>query len=200
MDMEPRQSRNARLALLASGNGTNAEELVTYFRNHPRIAVAGILTNNPQAYVLKRAERLQVPALIFTRNQFYAGSEVLEWLHRQEVTHLVLAGFLWLVPMPVIAAFPSRIINIHPALLPRYGGKGMYGMKVHEAVKAAGDTETGITVHLVNEHYDEGDILFQARCAVHPQDTPAMIAANVHRLEHMHFPPVVERWVLGTIS
>jgi phosphoribosylglycinamide formyltransferase-1 len=186
----------ARLALLASGNGTNAEAIMRYFKQHPDIRVAMVLTNNPNAFVLERARKFNVPTRVFTREQF-RGPDVLGWLRDENITHLVLAGFLWLVPTPLINAFPERILNIHPALLPRHGGKGMYGDRVHEAVKAAGENETGITIHLVNERFDEGKIIFQASCAVDPSDTPQTIAGKVHQLEYQHFAPVIERWVHG---
>lgn len=186
----------ARLALLASGNGTNAEAIMQYFQHHPHIRVAMVLTNNPNAFVLQRARKFNVPARIFNREQF-RGPEVLAWLREGNISHLVLSGFLWLVPTTLINAFPDRILNIHPALLPRHGGKGMFGDRVHEAVKAAGDKESGITIHLVNERFDEGKIIFQASCPVDPSDTPQTIAGKVHQLEYKNFAPVIERWVNG---
>lgn len=185
------------LALLASGNGTNAEAVMKHFENHPLIRVGMLLTNNPEAPALERARRFQVPTRVFTREQFRNGNEVLKWLSDGEVTHIVLAGFLWLVPAAIITAYPSKILNIHPSLLPNHGGKGMYGEKVHQAVKAAGDHKTGITIHLVNEHFDEGKVIFQASCDIHESDTPETIAHKVHELEYRHFPLVIEQWVLG---
>lgn len=190
------KTQPARLALLASGNGTNAEAIMQYFQHHPDIQVALVLTNNPDAFVLQRARKFNVPTRIFTRDQFRDG-DVLSWLRDENITHLVLAGFLWLIPTTLINAFPDRILNIHPALLPRHGGKGMFGDRVHEAVKAAGDKESGITIHLVNERFDEGKIIFQASCPVTPADTPQTIAGKVHQLEYKHFAPVIERWVHG---
>lgn len=184
-----------RLALLASGNGTNAEAIMKHFEHHPRVGVVLLLSNNPDARALERAKKFHVPTRIFNRVQFSNGSDVLRWLEEFQVTHVVLAGFLWLVPSAIIAAYPKRILNIHPALLPKHGGKGMYGEKVHEAVKAAGDTKTGITIHIVNEHFDEGKIVFQSTCDVVPSDTPKTIAAKVHELEYLHFPSVIEQWV-----
>jgi phosphoribosylglycinamide formyltransferase 1 len=184
-----------RLALFASGSGTNAEAIMNHFSNHPGVKVTLLLSNNPDAYALERAKRLHVPTRVFSRQEFQNGT-VLQWLGETGVTHIVLAGFLWMIPENLISAFRDRIVNIHPALLPKYGGKGMYGSRVHEAVKAAGDTQTGITIHLVNERYDEGRILFQASCPVSSSDTPEYIAEKVHALEHRHFPAVIEQWSL----
>ncbi|MGE0770146.1 MAG: phosphoribosylglycinamide formyltransferase [Cyclobacteriaceae bacterium] len=186
-----------RIAILASGSGTNAEQIVKHFDGHRDIEVALILSNNPDAFVLERAKRLQVPSKAFGRNQF-RESEVLKWLAEYAITHVVLAGFLWLIPSSWLQTFPNRIINIHPALLPKYGGKGMYGENVHKAVKEAGDNETGITIHLVNAHYDEGKMLFQAKCIIADEDSPADIAAKVHQLEYQHYPSQIEKWILGS--
>ncbi len=157
-----------------------------------------LLSNSPEAYALKRAEKFNVPTAVFTRKDYKESQVVLEWLQQKQVTHVVLAGFLWLVPAYLTDAFPDRIINIHPSLLPKFGGKGMYGMKVHEAVKEQGEIATGITIHLVNEHYDEGRVIFQASWPVGPQDTPETIAQQVHRLEYAHYPRVIEEWILGS--
>jgi len=185
-----------KLAILASGNGTNAEAILQHFKNHPEVRVVMLLSNNPNAFALERAKKFGIPARVFSRDQF-RGPEVAGWLKEAGVTHLILAGFLWLVPPSILETFPNRIVNIHPALLPRYGGKGMYGERVHQAVKASGDTQTGITIHLVNEKFDEGRTLFQATCDVTRQDTPETIAEKVHALEHKHFPTVIERWALS---
>jgi phosphoribosylglycinamide formyltransferase-1 len=182
------------LALFASGSGSNAEQIVEYFRAHPTISVELILCNNPEAGVIARAERLGVPLRLFDRAQFRSG-EVLQWLQEAGIEYLVLAGFLWLVPPAYVAAYPDRILNLHPALLPKFGGKGMYGQHVHEAVVAAGETESGITIHLVNEHYDDGAIVFQAAFPVEPTDTPADVARKGQALEHAHFPRVIEAWI-----
>ena len=187
----------AHLALFASGSGTNAEEILKRFQSHTSIQVELLLSNNPQAYALERAKKYGVPSRVFNRTIFRESEDVLAWLKEKNITHLVLAGFMWLVPDYLIKAFPGRIINIHPALLPKFGGKGMYGMHVHEAVKATGEKETGITIHDVNEHYDEGKILFQAKCDVLPSDTPEQIANKVHQLEYAHYPRVIEEWVLS---
>ncbi len=183
-----------RLAIFASGTGTNAEAILSYFEDDPNVIIALILSNNPNAGVLDRAVRFGVPAKVFNREQF-RNSDVLGWLQEKAITHIVLAGFLWLIPGSILSAYPQRILNIHPALLPKFGGRGMYGSKVHEAVKAASETETGISIHEVNEHFDEGKILFQARCKVEPYDTPEEIAQRVHELEYKHFPRVIKEWV-----
>jgi phosphoribosylglycinamide formyltransferase-1 len=182
-----------RLALFASGNGTNVQRIADYFNGHPEVSVRLIVCNKPGAYVLTRAEKLGIPAVVFDRLSFYTPGKVLEALSSSAIDFIVLAGFLWLVPPDILASFPSRIINIHPALLPKYGGKGMYGVKVYEAVIAAGDSESGITIHYVNERYDEGQYIFQASCAVLPGDTPESLAIKIHELEYRHFPKVIER-------
>lgn len=187
----------ARLAILASGNGTNAEAIMRYFQRHEKIRVALLLSNNPEAFALKRATKFTIPTRVFNREQF-KGQEIVRWLKEEGVTHVVLAGFLWLVPPSLLHAFPNKIINIHPSLLPKHGGKGMYGDRVHEAVKDSGDKKSGITIHLVNENFDEGRIIFQAECPVEPADTPQSIAAKVHALEHLHYPRVLEEWVSDT--
>ncbi|MEP2670069.1 MAG: phosphoribosylglycinamide formyltransferase [Cyclobacteriaceae bacterium] len=189
-------NRKYRLAIFASGSGTNAERFFEHFKDHQQIEVALLLSNNPKAFVLERAKKAAVPARVFDKRQLKEG-EVLNWLREDGITHIVLAGFLWLIPDNLLHAYPEQIINIHPALLPKYGGKGMYGSKVHEAVKEAGEMETGITIHLVNHHYDEGAILFQAKTIVNQKDTPDEIASKVHKLEYAHYPVVTEKWILG---
>ncbi|WP_276367252.1 phosphoribosylglycinamide formyltransferase [Chryseolinea sp. H1M3-3] len=184
-----------RIAIFASGSGTNAEAIVSYFKNHPSIEVALILSNNPNAFVLERAKKLNIPWIVFNREQFH--SSILSSLKEHEITHIVLAGFLWLVPPALIAGYPGKIINIHPALLPKYGGKGMYGMKIHELIRSSNETETGITIHLINEKYDEGPVLFQGKCEVTNTDTPEQIAMKVHQLEHTWYPQIIEKWILG---
>jgi phosphoribosylglycinamide formyltransferase-1 len=179
------------ISILASGNGTNAENIIRYFSNEKNAKVTLVLSNKPQAKVLERAAALGVDAFFFDRTQFYETGEVLMMLRRRETDLVVLAGFLWLVPGDVIEAFRGRIINIHPALLPRFGGKGMYGDRVHRAVLEAGCTESGITIHYVNEHYDSGDIIFQARCPVIPGDDVDTLASRVHALEYEHYPRVI---------
>lgn len=186
-----------KIVLFTSGSGTNAEKIVEYFKDHPFIQVVLLLSNNPNAFALERAKKYNVPTRVFSRQQFQE-SEVLAWLQQHEITHIVLAGFLWLIPSDLIKAFPHRIINIHPSLLPKYGGKGMYGMKVHEAVVKDGEKETGITIHEVDALYDEGKILFQAQCSVEPTETPQQIADKVHGLEYTNYPKVIEQWILKT--
>lgn len=179
------------LAVFASGSGTNAERLFEKFARHPRGQVAVLLTNNPRAGVVVRAKRFEVPVVVFTKQDLADTNAVLAHLQAHSVDLIVLAGFLLQVPPKLVAAYPDRIVNIHPALLPAYGGKGMYGRHVHESVVAAGDTETGISIHYVNEHYDEGRLIWQVRCAVLPTDDPEDVAARVHRLEHQHYPAVI---------
>ena len=196
--MPPAERRKCRkthrmkhISILASGNGTNAENIIRYFSNEKNAKVTLVLSNKPQAKVLERAAALGVDAFFFDRTQFYETGEVLMMLRRRETDLVVLAGFLWLVPGDVIEAFRWRIINIHPALLPRFGGKGVYGDRVHRAVLEAGCTESGITIHYVNEHYDSGDIIFQARCPVIPGDDVDTLASRVHALEYEHYPRVI---------
>ncbi|WP_089685019.1 phosphoribosylglycinamide formyltransferase [Catalinimonas alkaloidigena] len=183
------------LALFCSGSGSNAEKIMAYFENHPDIRVSLLLANRPDAYALERAKRFGVPTVVFDRKTFRETDTILQALSAHKVDLVVLAGFLWLVPAYLIEAYPDRILNIHPALLPRFGGKGMWGMHVHEAVVAGQESETGITIHLVNERYDEGRVLFQATCPVQPTDTPEDIQKRVQVLEHRHFPEVIERYV-----
>ena len=185
-----------RIAIFASGSGTNAEEIIRYFKDHRQISVSLVLTNNPNAFVLERAKKFDVPTRVFTREEF--TSEIPDELKKNQVTHVALAGFLWLIPKALIDAYPDKIINIHPALLPKFGGKGMYGMKIHELVRSLNETETGITIHLVNEKYDDGKILYQGKCEVDHTDTAQQIAQKVHQLEHSCYPKVIENWILNT--
>ena len=189
------QQKMKNISILASGTGTNAENIIRFFSNDKKAKVTLVLSNRPQAKVLERAAALGVDAFFFDRPQFYETGEVLMMLRRRETDLVVLAGFLWLVPGDLIEAFRGRIINIHPALLPRFGGKGMYGDRVHRAVLDAGCTESGITIHYVNEHYDAGDIIFQATCPVLPGDDADSLAERVHALEYEHYPRVIERLV-----
>lgn len=182
-----------KIAILASGSGTNAENIAKFFRNSNEVEVSLILTNNPDAGVIRRARKLHIPTLLFDRVSFYESGKVLEILKRMEIDLIVLAGFMMLIPEDLVKTFEGRIVNIHPALLPKYGGKGMYGSFVHEAVVAAGEQETGITIHFVNEHYDEGEIIFQASCPVSPDDSPEDVATKVHALEYKHFPEVIRK-------
>ncbi|MFN3760188.1 MAG: phosphoribosylglycinamide formyltransferase [Algoriphagus aquaeductus] len=180
-----------KLAILASGSGSNAEKIMAHFQGSTKAAISLIASNKADAFVMERAKKFGVPTFTFTRKEMDAGV-LLAKLQEEKIDWVILAGFLLKIPEELIRAFPNRMVNIHPALLPKYGGKGMYGHHVHEAVKAAGDTETGITIHLVNEHYDEGKIIFQAATSVTPEDTPDSIAQKVHTLEHRYFPEVIE--------
>jgi phosphoribosylglycinamide formyltransferase-1 len=181
------------IAIMASGSGTNAENIIKYFSNKKTAKVTLVLSNRREATVLKRAEALDVKTCSFEYDDLYSSDKVLELLLKSRTDFVVLAGFLWLVPENILDTFEKRIINIHPALLPRYGGKGMYGDRVHKAVIANGDKESGITIHYVNKYYDEGDIIFQARCKVAPSDTPALLATRVHALEYEHYPGIIEK-------
>ncbi|MEA3479054.1 MAG: phosphoribosylglycinamide formyltransferase [Bacteroidota bacterium] len=185
-----------KIAIFASGNGSNAQCIAEYFKNSPNIEVSLILSNKPDAYVLKRAVSLGIPYLYFNRDEFYQSSKILDELTNNNIDFIVLAGFLWLVPQNILQYFNQRIVNIHPALLPKYGGKGMYGDKVHEAVIENQEKETGISIHWVNEEYDEGRIIFQGKVPVEPSDTPESIAGKVHQLEYKHYPEVIEQVVL----
>jgi len=179
------------IVIFASGAGTNAENIIRYFSNEKKAKVVLVLSNKPQAMVLKRAAALGVDVFFFDRRQFYDTEEVLFILQRRNADLIVLAGFLWLVPPRIIEAYKGRIVNIHPALLPGFGGTGMYGDRVHKAVLDAHCTESGITIHFVNEHYDSGDIIFQARCPVLPGDDADTLASRVHALEYKHYPAVI---------
>jgi len=181
-----------KLAIFASGTGSNATCIVDYFKDHPEIQVALILSNKAAAPVLEMAQQKEIPTHVFSRTDFYESESVLDQLHTYEIDAVILAGFLWLVPGYLVKAFPNRILNIHPALLPAFGGKGMYGRRVHQAVKESGVSATGMTIHLVNEEYDEGAVLFQATCPVYKEDTAEGIARRVLSLEHAHFAPVIE--------
>jgi phosphoribosylglycinamide formyltransferase 1 len=183
-----------KLAILASGSGTNAENIIRYFQHHKDIKVQLVLANKPDAYVLQRAQNFNIENRVFDKTLF-TSTAFSEMLLNEGITHVVLAGFLWLIPAHLIKAFPNRMVNIHPALLPKFGGKGMYGSKVHEAVVEAKEKESGITIHLVNEEYDKGKPLFQASCVVSPDDTADTVAAKVHELEYKHFPQVIENWI-----
>ena len=180
------------IAIFASGSGSNAENLINHFHNTQCAKVSVILSNNPNAFVIERAKRLNVPSVTFSRTDFYQKEVVLDILNEYKVDFIVLAGFLWLLPNYLIEAYPNKIVNIHPALLPNYGGKGMFGENVHKAVVANGEKESGITIHYVNEHYDSGNIIFQAKCSLTPGETPESLAEKIHKLEYEHFPAIVE--------
>lgn len=181
-----------KVLLFASGAGSNVENIIQYFKNNPEISIVGIFTNNPKAKVLEIAEKHHVPTLIFNKEEL-SGGFVLGKIMNLQPDLIVLAGFLWKFPEHIIAEYPNRIINIHPALLPKYGGKGMYGMKVHQAVLENNEKETGITIHYVNEHYDEGEFIFQKKVVIDDCETPNEIVARVQKLEHIHFPLVIEK-------
>ena len=185
-----------KIAIFASGSGSNAENIIQYFAQKPQFCVKSFFCNVPDAYVLERAKKYRIPSFVFNREEFRNPDKVFRQLQEQEIDFIVLAGFLWLMPSFITAAWPNKIVNIHPALLPAYGGKGMYGHHVHEAVIAAGEKESGITIHYVNDHYDQGAIIFQAKCPVLPTDTPDDLAARVHELEYRYFPQIIAETIL----
>jgi phosphoribosylglycinamide formyltransferase-1 len=180
------------IAIFASGSGTNAENIIKYFSNKETGKVSLVLSNKRDAFVLKRAAMHKIKSVFFDHNDFYNSVKVIEYLQSDNIDLIVLAGFLWLVPDNILNLYRRRVINIHPALLPLYGGKGMYGDKVHKAVISNHDKESGITIHYVNNQYDAGDIIFQARCSVDESDTPDSLAVKVHALEYEYFPGVIE--------
>jgi phosphoribosylglycinamide formyltransferase-1 len=182
-----------RIAIFASGSGSNAQKILEFFKKHPEAEVALVLSNNPEAYVLQRADNFEIPSHIFDKQEFYKSDDIVSLLKNLQIDLIVLAGFLWLIPENLISAFPNRIINIHPALLPKYGGKGMYGDKVHKAVLNAGEEESGITIHYVNEHFDEGEMIHQSRFKIEKGDDLEMIKFKGQQLEHLHYPKVVEQ-------
>jgi phosphoribosylglycinamide formyltransferase-1 len=181
-----------RIAIFASGSGSNAQKIMEHFKRNPEAEVVLILTNNPQAYVLQRADNFEIPSHIFTRREFYETDDVIRLLKNLQVDLIVLAGFLWLVPESLLKAFPNKIINLHPALLPKHGGKGMYGDHVHKAVLAAKDEESGITIHFVSENFDEGEVIHQSRFKIDAGDNLEVVKFKGQQLEHQHFPRVIE--------
>jgi phosphoribosylglycinamide formyltransferase-1 len=183
------------IAIFASGSGSNAENIIKYFSTRNNAKVSLVLANNPKAYVIKRAEAHNVDTVIFDRDRLYTSGEVLGYLNRYSIDFIVLAGFLWLVPDEILESYPGRVVNIHPALLPLYGGKGMYGERVHKAVIDNKEKESGITIHFVNSRYDEGGIIFQAKCNVESNDTPETLAEKIHKLEHLHFPQIIDKLI-----
>ncbi len=182
-----------RIAFFASGSGSNVENIVSYFKDSSSFEFPIIISNRKNAYVHERALRLNIPSVSFKKEDFRSGEEIVKLLREERIDAIVLAGFLLKVPNAIIQAYPNMIINIHPALLPKFGGKGMYGDNVHRSVKEAGETETGITIHYINDEYDEGDIIFQASCPVTSDDTAESIAEKVHQLEYEHFPKIIEK-------
>lgn len=184
-----------RIAIFASGSGTNAENIINYFKSSTLIKVTWVLTNNPSAKVLERAKNHKIPARIFSKNELNNSEEFLQFI-TEEADYIILAGFLWLIPKHIVEQFPQKIINIHPALLPKYGGKGMYGMNIHQAIFENKEKETGITIHYVNEKYDDGSIIFQKSVELDVHDTPELIASKIHQLEYEFFPKVIESVIL----
>ncbi|HKK77885.1 MAG TPA: phosphoribosylglycinamide formyltransferase [Saprospiraceae bacterium] len=188
------------IALFVSGTGSNARKIIEYFQDKEAVNCPLLISNKASAPALAMAEDYGLETMVLERPDFYESEDLLTVLEKYDIHLIVLAGFLWLIPPYLVAAYPRAIINIHPALLPKFGGKGMYGMHVHRAVKAAHEEESGITIHYVNERYDEGDIIFQARCQLEESDGPELIAQRVQALEHRHFAPVIERLLSGDRS
>lgn len=181
------------IAIFASGSGSNAENIAHYFKENRDVNVSLIVSNKKDAFVHERAKKMNIESATFQKSDFETTDKVLALLIAKQIDFIVLAGFLLKVPANLLKAFPSKIINIHPALLPKFGGKGMYGDAVHKAVVEAGETESGITIHYVNENYDEGAIIFQAKCPVLKDDSYEDVAKKVHTLEYMHFPVIIEK-------
>ena len=188
------------IAIFASGSGTNAENIIRYFSNSQFIKVKIIFSNKPDAFVLQRAKTHNIDFFIFNKTQFYETDMVDKELYDRQIDNIILAGFLWLMPDRLISKFRNRIINIHPALLPKYGGKGMFGIKVHQSVIQNNEKVSGITIHDVDEHYDEGKIIFRATCNIETGETPESLANKIHSLEYEHFPQIIEKWVLGNLN
>jgi phosphoribosylglycinamide formyltransferase-1 len=184
-----------KIAIFASGSGTNAQNICEYFRSNDNVEISCILSNKEDAYVLQRAKNMNIPTRVFNRQELYETGEVLDFLIKNEINWIVLAGFLWLVPGDIVDKFNNRIVNIHPALLPKFGGKGMYGLNVHRAVIESNERESGISIHYVNKIYDEGNLIFQVRCKVDDTDTPESLAEKVHKLEYKHYPEVIEKLI-----
>ena len=182
-----------RIAIFASGSGSNAQKIMEHFKKHTDAEVTIVLTNNPEAYVLQRADNFEIPTHIFDKHEFYETDDVVDLLKNLNIDLLVLAGFLWLVPDSLLANYPKRIINIHPALLPKYGGKGMYGDRVHKEVLANGDEESGISIHYVNEDFDSGEIIYQARFKIEKNDDLELVKFKGQQLEHQYFPKIIEQ-------
>ena len=181
-----------RIAIFASGSGSNAQKIIEHFKDSNEAEVSIILSNRPDAYVLERADNHEIPTHVFDRQEFYGSDKVVNLLKNLDIDLVVLAGFLWLVPQNMLDAFPGRIINIHPALLPKYGGPGMYGDRVHKAIMEAGETESGITIHYVDGEYDAGDVIYQAHFKIEKKDNLDMIKYKGQQLEHLHYPRVIE--------
>ena len=185
------------IAIFATGSGSNAQKIMEHFKDSKVAQVRLVISNKKTAGVLEKAAAYQVPTLLINREEFYKTENILEELDAHQIDYVVLAGFLWLMPSYLVKHYENQVVNIHPALLPKYGGKGMYGMNVHRAVHAAKEKESGMSIHLVNEKYDDGALLFQAKCEIEPTDTPEIIAQKVLALEHRHYPEVIEQLILG---
>jgi phosphoribosylglycinamide formyltransferase-1 len=183
-----------QIAIFASGNGSNAAKIIEHFKLQKDVSFV-VLSNNANAFVIERAKRLGVEVAVFEKNELYKTDNVLHFLKCKEVDLIVLAGFMWLIPSNFVTTFPNKIVNIHPALLPKYGGKGMYGDNVHRAVIENKETHSGITIHLVNDKYDEGQIIFQEKVKIEPKDTAEILAHNIHALEHLYYPLIIEELV-----
>ncbi|MGJ1369245.1 phosphoribosylglycinamide formyltransferase [Sphingobacterium spiritivorum] len=181
-----------RIAIFASGSGSNAQKIMEHFKYSDTAEVALILSNNPESYLLQRADNFEIPSHVFDRHDFFQTDDIVKLLKNLNIDLIVLAGFLWLVPENLLKAFPNKIINIHPALLPKFGGKGMYGDRVHKAILEAKESEHGITIHFVNEHFDEGEVIYQAKFKVESGDTLEIIKFKGQQLEHLHYPKVIE--------
>ena len=186
------------LAILASGTGSNARKIIEYFKGHERVRVGLVVSNKPNAGVLEIARAHQVPTLVLEKEKFFRGNGYVDEFRSMGIDFIILAGFLWKVPLSLVEAYRGKMLNIHPALLPKYGGKGMYGNFVHEAVIEAGEVESGITIHFVDEVFDHGEIVFQDSCRVESTDTPASLAQKIHMLEHEHYPRVIEETLMRT--
>lgn len=190
--------KTINLALFASGNGSNVENIVQYFANNDKVNVKLILTNNPKAGVIERMKKYNLPVTIFNKAEFYSMDLIVDLLRQSSIDYIILAGFLWLIPEKIIDAYENKILNIHPALLPAYGGRGMYGHYVHQKVIENGETKTGITIHIVDKEYDRGKIIFQAICPVYQYDTVESIADKVHRLEYQYFPQAILSFIYSS--
>ncbi len=193
-------SETVNIALFASGSGSNVENIYNFFKENDRINISCVLCNKPDAYVLTRATHLSIDFHVFNRQEFNNPGSILDYLESKNVNFIVLAGFLWLIPDWLIEKFEGKIVNIHPALLPKFGGKGMYGDIVHKSVFENGEKETGITIHYVNKNYDEGGIIFQKSVAINSTDDPNSIASKVHELEYQYYPTIIEKIVVNLLN
>jgi phosphoribosylglycinamide formyltransferase-1 len=188
----PSHTTKKKIVVFASGSGTNAENIIRYFQKLPDASVVAVFSNKRSAKVLQRAHDLNVKALHFDRDALYNSNEVLHILEDINPDLIVLAGFMLIFPQDILNRFPNKIVNIHPALLPKYRGKGMYGMNVHKTIIENKEKESGISIHFVNENYDEGEVIFQAKTEILGEDTPETLAQKIHKLEHKHFPEIIQ--------